>query len=108
MLKKKLIAPVAIGTILASPDAAAAMERRAATAMSNNGFTDVVEAFEAENPDISVKLEMYPYRQLLENIEVKLSSESQDYDVISVDGPLVANYTVKGFLEPLDESGSFG
>lgn len=62
----------------------------------------VVEAFEKENPNIKVKLEPYPFRQLFETIEVKLGSQSTDVDILDVDVPLVANYSVKGFLEPLD------
>jgi ABC-type glycerol-3-phosphate transport system substrate-binding protein len=62
----------------------------------------VVEAFEEANPNIKVNLEPYPFRQLFETIEVKLGSKSTDIDIIDVDVPLVANYTVKGFLEPLD------
>ncbi|WP_165452302.1 sugar ABC transporter substrate-binding protein [Paenibacillus thalictri] len=68
----------------------------------NDGFTDVIKQFESANPDIKVKLEMYPYRQLLETIEVKMGSKSKDIDILSVDAPLVANYTVKGYLEPLE------
>ncbi|TBL70767.1 ABC transporter substrate-binding protein [Paenibacillus thalictri] len=67
-----------------------------------NGLQDVVAGFEKENPGIKVKLESYPFRQLFETIEVKLGSKSKDYDVFAVDGPLVANYTVKGYLEPLE------
>lgn len=66
-----------------------------------SGLQEVIAGFERENPDIKVKLEEYPFRQLFETIEVKLGSKSQDYDVITVDGPLVANYWVKGYLEEL-------
>jgi ABC-type glycerol-3-phosphate transport system substrate-binding protein len=66
------------------------------------GLQEVVAGFEKENPGIKVKLESYPFRQLFETIEVKLGSKSKDYDVIAVDGPLVANYTVKGYLESLE------
>ncbi|TDF93278.1 ABC transporter substrate-binding protein [Paenibacillus piri] len=66
------------------------------------GLLDVVAGFEKENPGIKVKVESYPFRQLFETIEVKLGSKSKDYDIITVDGPLVANYSVKGYLEPLE------
>jgi ABC-type glycerol-3-phosphate transport system substrate-binding protein len=39
---------------------------------------------------------------LTETNEIKLSAKSQDLDVVTVDAPLTANYTVKGYLEPLD------
>ncbi|RXZ82196.1 sugar ABC transporter substrate-binding protein [Paenibacillaceae bacterium] len=66
------------------------------------GLMDVIAGFEKENPGIKVKVESYPFRQLFETIEVKLGSKSKDYDVVTVDGPLVANYSVKGYLEPLE------
>ncbi|MGI2297698.1 sugar ABC transporter substrate-binding protein [Paenibacillus sp. GXUN7292] len=67
-----------------------------------SGLLDVIAGFENKYPGIKVKVESYPFRQLFETIEVKLGSKSKDYDVITVDGPLVANYTVKGYLEPLE------
>ncbi|MDF2858652.1 MAG: transporter substrate-binding protein [Neobacillus sp.] len=67
------------------------------------GLLDVVSGFEKENPGIKVKVESYPFRQLFETIEVKIGSKSKDYDVFAVDGPLVANYSVKGYLEPIEQ-----
>jgi ABC-type glycerol-3-phosphate transport system substrate-binding protein len=63
---------------------------------------EVIDAFEAANPNISVELETYPFRQLFEIIEVRMGGQSSDVDVISVDVPLVASYSVRGFLHPLD------
>lgn len=63
----------------------------------------VVEAYEEQNPNIDVVLEAYPFDSLFENIEIKMGSESDEYDIIAVDGPMVANYSVKGYLEPLGE-----
>lgn len=63
---------------------------------------EAIEKFEEENPDIKVTYEVYPFRELFEKLEVLLSSESTDIDVIDVDGPLVSNYSAKGYLEPLE------
>lgn len=68
-----------------------------------DGYNQVIEAFEAQNPDIRVNLEVYPFGQMLETIEVKLTAKDTKYDLVEVDGPLVASYTVKGYLEPLDQ-----
>lgn len=65
-------------------------------------LTKVVEAFEQEHPDIKVKMNLVPIDQLTETIEIKLSSKAKDMDVLFVDTPLVMNYAVKGYLEPLD------
>lgn len=64
---------------------------------------DVIDAFEAANPNIHVELETYPFRQLFEIIEVRMAGQSTDVDLISVDVPLVASYSVRGFLHPLGE-----
>src|SRR5215469_7542917 len=63
----------------------------------------VVAAFEAQNPDIKVQLDVYPFRQLFETIEVRMKAQDKDVDLINVDVPLVASYSLRGFLAPLDE-----
>src|SRR3984885_14792144 len=63
----------------------------------------VIAAFEAKNPEIKVQLDTYPFRQLFETIEVRMKAQDKDVDLISVDVPLVASYSVRGFLAPLDE-----
>src|SRR5580704_19562859 len=68
-----------------------------------NSVKKVIAAFEAKNPDIKVQLDTYPFRQLFETIEVRMKAQDKDVDLISVDVPLVASYSVRGFLAPLDE-----
>ena len=63
----------------------------------------VIEAFNATTPNIRVELETYPFRQLFEVIEIRMSGQSRDVDIISVDVPLVASYSARGFLHPLNE-----
>jgi ABC-type glycerol-3-phosphate transport system substrate-binding protein len=63
----------------------------------------VIERFNATTPDIRVELETYPFRQLFEVIEIRMSGQSRDFDIVSVDVPLVASYSARGFLHPLDE-----
>ncbi|HEX7714935.1 MAG TPA: sugar ABC transporter substrate-binding protein [Bacillota bacterium] len=62
----------------------------------------VVNAYEKENPNVNVKLEGYPFNQLFEVIETKMKAHSNDVDILNVDAPLITNYSVKGYLEPLD------
>src|ERR1700730_17657086 len=63
----------------------------------------VITAFEAENPDIKVVIDTYPFRQLFETIEVRMKAQDSDLDMISVDVPLIASYSIRGYLAPLDE-----
>ncbi|WP_233277798.1 sugar ABC transporter substrate-binding protein [Paenibacillus durus] len=65
-------------------------------------LTKAIEAFEQQNSNIKVKLDLAPYDQLMETIEIKLGAKSKDVDALFVDSPLVMNYSVKGYLEPLD------
>src|SRR4030088_3255033 len=37
----------------------------------------VIAAFEAENPDIKIQLDTYPFRQLFETIEVRMKSQDK-------------------------------
>jgi ABC-type glycerol-3-phosphate transport system substrate-binding protein len=64
--------------------------------------TDPIEAaFEAENPCIDLEVELQPFPDLFEQIQIRLQSGS-DMDVVSVDVPLTASYAVRGWLAPLD------
>ena len=63
----------------------------------------VIDGFESSHPGIQVELETYPFRQLFEVIEIQMQGQSPELDIISVDVPLVASYSVRGFLHPLDE-----
>ena len=62
----------------------------------------IIKGFEAEYPNYSVKLELMPFDKLFQSLEVRLSAKDPSLDVFLVDAPVVANYTVKGFLAPLD------
>ena len=69
----------------------------------NEALPKMVEMFEKQNPGITVKVEYYPFRQLMEITEVKLGAKNSTPDVLFVDGPLVAAYTSRGYLLPLDQ-----
>ena len=63
----------------------------------------VVDKFENIHPDIHIKLVGYPFQQMFEVIETKMQAHSRDIDILNVDVPLIANYSIKGYLEPLDK-----
>ena len=62
---------------------------------------EVNEQF-TKDTGIQVKMEYYPFDQFFELVEVKLSSGSTDYDVIHVDVPMVAAYTERDYVLPLN------
>ena len=61
----------------------------------------IVEKYKEET-GVEVKLEGYSSNDLMDIIEVKISSGTTDYDVIAVDAPLVAAYVNRGYLSPMD------
>lgn len=63
---------------------------------------DLVEKF-AEETGITVKLEAYPFRQLFQVIEVKLTAKDPKVDILWVDSPLTASYAVRGYTKPVGE-----
>ena len=63
----------------------------------------VVEEFESTHPNIVVKINGYPFEQMFEVIETKMQVKSDEIDILNVDAPLVANYSIKDYLEPLDK-----
>lgn len=97
---------LAASLLLAASSASAATTIRWLT-LSDGSWPDsvkkVIAAFEAENPDIKVELDTYPFRQLFETIEVRMKAQDANLDLISVDVPLVASYSLRGYLAPLDE-----
>ncbi len=56
-----------------------------------------------EKTGVKVIGEHYAYKDLMEVIEVKIASGSADYDVITVDSPLVAAYASRGYLLPMSK-----
>ena len=63
---------------------------------------DLIEKFQEET-GIMVKLEPYPFRQLFQVIEVKLTAKDPNVDVLWVDSPLTASYAVRGYTKPVGE-----
>jgi len=61
----------------------------------------MLERYQRET-GVSVRGEFYTFDDLFQVIEVKIASGSKDYDVISVDVPMVAAYATRGYLEPMD------
>lgn len=64
-------------------------------------FPELFERF-TEETGIPVKLQLYPFRELFQAIEVQVASGGGP-DVIHVDSPLTASYAVRGYLLPLDD-----
>ncbi len=53
--------------------------------------------------NVNVTGEFYSFGDLFDVIEVKIASGSEDYDVISVDVPMVASYASRELILPMDE-----
>jgi len=56
-----------------------------------------------EESNVTVTLEPYPFGDLFEIIEVRVAAGTSDFDVISVDVPMVASYATRGLILPMDE-----
>jgi ABC-type glycerol-3-phosphate transport system substrate-binding protein len=66
------------------------------------GVTKSILARYEQETGVKITGEFYAFNDLFQIIEVKVASGSKDYDVISVDVPMVAAYAVRGYLEPMD------
>ena len=64
----------------------------------------VIDAFEADNPDIEVKLDQLPFNDMFSQIQIRLNAGGSDPDVLSVDVPVTASYGIRGWLLPLDDA----
>ena len=65
-------------------------------------ITAIKDSFEKEY-GVTVEVDNCNFDSLNDQYEVLLSSGSSEYDVIIADGPNVAAYVNRGYLEPLDE-----
>ena len=63
----------------------------------------VVEAFQNAYPNVKVEMEEFPFTQLFDVIEIKLGSQSSNFDVILTDATMVSGYAYRGFIMPLDD-----
>ena len=75
---------------------------------AGGGFWDEpmakIEAdYEEKHPNIDLNIQIFGYEQLFQNVEVKMGAESDEYDVIAVDFPMVAAYADRGYIQPLDD-----
>lgn len=63
----------------------------------------VVEAFQKAYPNVKVDMEEYPFTQLFDVIEIKLGSQSSNFDVVLTDATMVSGYAYRGFIMPMDD-----
>lgn len=64
----------------------------------------VISAFEADNPDIKVQLEQFPFNEMFTQIQIRLAAGGPDPDVLSVDVPVTSGYGIRSWLLPLDDA----
>lgn len=62
----------------------------------------LIDDFEAENPNIKIKFELYPNDQYETKIRTALSGQSAP-DIMAIDAPTIASYADSGAIIPLDE-----
>ncbi len=63
----------------------------------------IVDEYNASRDNINVEVEYYSHNDYFSTINLRLGSESTDYDIIGVDVPFVAPYVSRGWLYPLDD-----
>ncbi len=65
---------------------------------------EILDAFHKSQDKIHVSYEYYPNQNdLFEIIQVKIAGGTDEYDVLSVDSPMVSSYAYHNWLLPLDE-----
>ena len=62
----------------------------------------LIAGFEKQNPGIKVDVQLVPFTQLFQTLEVRLPAGGTP-DVYLADGPLTPSYAARGFLLPLDQ-----
>ncbi len=65
-------------------------------------FAEAAKKYEEET-GVKVEIEQTAYENIGDTLEVVLSSQSDEYDLIMADGPNTSAYVSRGYLEPLTE-----
>ena len=105
---KKFLAMLMMATLLMSFTALPAMAEGDEVVWLSLGGTwedrtkDIIDKYNEETGS-NIVAEYYAYSDMFEIIEVKIASGTTDYDIISVDVPMVAPYVNRGYLAPVDE-----
>ena len=99
---KKLISLLLAVMMLASMASFAAAEEEKTLVFMNQGawndaMTAMVDKY-YEETGVKVVLENYSFNDLINTVEVKIGTGSTDYDILSIDVPLVASYASRGML----------
>ncbi|HPI17561.1 MAG TPA: extracellular solute-binding protein [Mesotoga sp.] len=63
----------------------------------------LVKAFKDENPTVEVDIQLVPFGQLFQTLEVRLAAGDGTPDVYIVDGPNTASYAARSYLLALDD-----
>ena len=102
---KKLISLLLAVMMLASMASfAAAKEEKTLVFISQAAWKDQMQVLcdrYYEETGVKVVLENYSFNDMINTIEVKISTGSTDYDILFVDVPLVSSYARRGMLADL-------
>lgn len=63
--------------------------------------SDVFKLYEKENPGVKINLEVLPFDQMFEAIDVRLGAKENSVDILLVDAPVIANYAAKDYIADL-------
>ncbi len=103
MLRRTFIA-AALGATVSAPFSAPAQAEDDLVLLVGvwavDPLTPWAEQFTSET-GIGVDIQSFPFRDLLQTIEVRGNAQADDVDAIFVDAPLVPSYAVRGLIQPV-------
>ncbi|MEM8663385.1 MAG: sugar ABC transporter substrate-binding protein [Pseudomonadota bacterium] len=74
------------------------------SAQNDDVFAPVIEAFEAQNPDIDVVHQTVPFDELNTAVETRVGAGDDSIDVFAADTPRIPAFASRGYLENLDDA----
>ncbi|QKJ18569.1 sugar ABC transporter substrate-binding protein [Microbacterium hominis] len=66
-------------------------------------FAPIIDAFEAEHPDITITYTQVPFDQYSSTLQQRLGAKDDSIDVYAVDQPNISQIAAQGFLEDLSD-----
>ncbi|GGE27844.1 sugar ABC transporter substrate-binding protein [Pullulanibacillus camelliae] len=73
-----------------------------AEADSADSLKAVAKGYEEKHPNVTVKVQSYPFADLFKQQQVVLNAHDPSADILYIDGPTLPDFASKGWIEPLD------
>ncbi len=63
----------------------------------------IAQGFEKTHPNIKIEIQSYPFDAYFNKVQADMAAKTSSIDILAVDAPSVAEYTVRHYVLPMDK-----